>query len=113
MQLLLAAYMLVTVGVSAVLFFGAQWSLGLTLLLGSILGFWSTSGAKGSLLVGTPTQRRTGVISGIIFLVVAIALVTWSGVRVIFSGYSIDGIWWVVIGAAIGWLATNQRHAGA
>src|SRR5680860_723876 len=88
--------LVVITGVAA-MFKGAIWP-GVTGLLGPAFCWWGGCGMYGSLAVGTTGQKIAGLTLGIIFLLIGLGLLGWSGYRVFIYGVEIGGIVWGIVG---------------
>ncbi len=108
MKLILIAYIFA----SFIAAFGAWNNAGgfvaFSLIAASMLAWWAGSGLRGSLIAGNATQKIAGIVMTVIFLGGAHWLATSSGFRVILWGNSIGGGLWYLIGALVGFFATNK-----
>lgn len=84
---------------------------GIAGIVGPMLCWWAGSGLKGSLLVGTHSQRIGGLAAAIVFVVVGCGIVYHSGYWVSLFGYELLGTTWSLIGLALGYMATRRKHA--
>jgi hypothetical protein len=108
---LLYIYMVIAVltGISA-LVKGAIYA-GIAGIVGPTLCWWAASGLKGSLMVGTRSQKIGGLVAAIVFAVMGFGLVYHSGYWVTLFGYEFTGVTWCAIGSVIGFIATKREHA--
>jgi hypothetical protein len=102
---------LVTAG-SALLTAGLTFP-GIAGLAGPALCFWSGSGVKGSLLVGTRSQKIGGLVAGAVFLAAGLAMLYFSGYWVRLWSVELDGVTWGVIGAVLAFIFTPRSMAEA
>ncbi len=111
--MLLYIYMLLTVvmGVSA-LSKGAIYP-GIAGIVGPTLCWFAASGLKGSLMVGTSSQKFGGLGAAIAFVAVGLGIVYHSGYWVGLFGYQFTGVTWCVVGLVVGWISTTRQHATA
>jgi len=86
---------------------------GLAGIVGPMLCFFAASGLKGSLMVGTPTQKFGGLGAALVFAAVGLGIVYHSGYGVVLFGYELSGIAWCLVGFVAGWISTTRRHATA
>src|SRR5262245_29435870 len=109
--MLIYVYMLLTVimGLSA-LFKGAIYP-GIAGVVGPMLCWWAASGFKGSLIIGTSSQKLGGLIGATVYVAVGIGIVNHSGYWVWLFGYGFTGVTWCLVGLAAGWFGTTRRHA--
>lgn len=104
-------YMILTVVMAiAAIVKGAVYP-GIAGLIGPTLCWWAGSGLKGSLLVGTATQKLGGLASAIAFLIMGFGIVYHSGYWVSLFGYDLTGVSWCAIGLATGFLFTGKKQA--
>ena len=108
---LLYIYMLIAVlaGISA-LVKGAVYA-GIAGIVAPMLCWWAASGLKGSLMVGTTSQKIGGLAAAIMFAAVGFGLVYHSGYWVSLLGYDLTGVTWCAIGIVVGFIATKKEHA--
>ena len=108
---LLYIYMLMSVlmGIAA-MFKGALYA-GITGIVGPLLSWWAAAGLKGSLMVGTRSQKLWGLVSAIVFVVIGFGLVFHSGYWVSIFGLGLGGVTWCAIGLVVGYLAAKREHA--
>jgi hypothetical protein len=99
----------ITVGISA-MWKGAVYP-GIAGIIGATLCWFAASGLKGSLMVGTPAQKRHGVLAATVFVAVGIGLVYHSGFWIGLFGVELSGVTWCVIGFAAGYVSTTRKHA--
>jgi hypothetical protein len=111
--MLLYIYMLLTVamGISA-LWKGAIYP-GIAGIVGPTLCWFAASGFKGSLMVGTSSQKFGGLGAAIAFVAVGLGIVYHSGYWVRLFGYEFTGVAWCIVGLAAGWISTTRQHAVA
>ena len=104
-------YMILTVvmGIAAIVK-GAIYP-GIAGLVCPTLCWFAGSGLKGSLLIGTSSQKLGGVVAAIAFLVVGFGIVYHSGYWVSLFGFDLTGVAWCAIGLAAGFLFTKRKHA--
>jgi len=104
-------YMLLTLamGVSA-LWKGAVYP-GIAGIVGPTLCWFAASGLKGSLFVGSSSQKFAGLAAAIAFVVIGTGMVYHSGYWVGLFGYEFTGVTWCVIGLVAGWISTTRQHA--
>lgn len=109
--MLLFVYILLVLatGISA-LINGAIYA-GIAGIIGPTLCWFAASGLKGSLLVGTSSQKWFGVGAAVLFCAIGVGIVYHSGFWVELFGYSLSGVVWCLVGLAAGWLSTNRQHA--
>jgi len=109
--MLIYIYMLLTLamGVSA-LWKGAIYP-GIAGIVGPTLCWFAASGLKGSLLVGTWSQKLAGLGAAIAFVVVGMGIVYHSGYWVGLFGYEFTGVAWCLAGLVAGWISTTRQHA--
>ena len=86
---------------------------GLAGIVGPTLCWFAASGLKGSLMVGTPTQKIGGLVAAIVFAAVGLGIVYHSGYGVTVFGYELSGVAWCLVGLLAGWISTTRRHATA
>ena len=84
---------------------------GIAGLVGPVLCWFAGSGLKGSLLVGTGSQKLGGLAAAIVFLIVGFGIVYHSGYWVSIFGYDLSGVAWSVIGLVAGFLFTGRKQA--
>jgi hypothetical protein len=89
--------------------FFSTWSL-LSGFFAPLITWACGSGIKGS-LYGSTGQKITGIILGVIGLIVCMIWIYNTGWLVIFSGYQINGITWLLIGFLIGFIFTAKKDA--
>lgn len=110
--MLVYVHMMLTVvmGISA-LWKGAIYP-GIAGIVGPTLCWFAASGLKGSLMVGTSSQKLGGLAAAIAFIAVGLGIVFHSGYWVGLFGYEFTGVSWCVVGLAAGWISTNstRRH---
>src|SRR6266700_467334 len=96
--MLIYIYMMLTLamGISA-LYKGAIYA-GIVGIIGPTLCWFAASGLKGSLMVGTSTQKIGGLAAAIAFVAVGIGIVYHSGYWVGLFGYELTGVTWCVVG---------------
>jgi hypothetical protein len=80
-------------------------------LIGPTLCWFAGSGLKGSLLVGTRSQKLGGLGAAVVFLIIGVGLVYHSGYWVSIFGYDLSGVAWSAIGLAAGFLFTGRKQA--
>jgi hypothetical protein len=104
-------YMVLTVvmGIAAIVK-GAVYP-GVAGLIGPTLCWFAGSGLKGSLLIGTGSQKLGGLVAAIVFLIIGLGIVYHSGYWVSIFGYALSGIAWSAIGLAAGFLFTTKKQA--
>lgn len=109
--MLVYIYMLLTLamGISA-LWRGAIYP-GIAGIVGPTLCWFASSGLKGSLLVGTPSQRLAGFGAALALLAIGVGIVYHSGYWVSLFGYEFTGVTWCIVGLVAGWLSTKRQHA--
>ena len=91
-------YILLTVAMGiAAIFKGAVYP-GIAGLIGPTMCWFAGSGLKGSLLVGTGSQKLGGLATAIVFLVIGFGVVYLSGYWVSIFGYDLTGVAWCAIG---------------
>lgn len=105
-MLIVYVYMLVALvtGVSAMLK-GAFWP-GLVGALAPIECVLAAGGVRGSLAVGTRSQKIGGLIAGTIGLAIGLVLLYVTGYHVILFGLDLTGAVWGAIGALLGLVFT-------
>jgi len=103
-------YMILSIllGVSAI-FSGSLYA-GISGIIGPMMCWFAVSGLKGSLMVGTSSQKLWGIISAIVFIGIGIGIVYDSGFWVKIYGVSFRGITWCLIGLVVGWISTTRQH---
>lgn len=108
---LLYIYMVMTVmmGIAAVLKGGVY--PGIAGIVGPTLCWWAASGLKGSLMVGTPSQKLGGLAAAIACAVIGFGIVYHSGYWVRIFSYELTGVQWCAIGLVVGYVATTRKHA--
>jgi hypothetical protein len=84
---------------------------GIAGIIGPTLCWFAASGLKGSLLVGTSSQKLAGAGAAVLFSAIGIGIVYHSGFWIGLFGYSISGVVWCLVGLAAGWLSTTKQHA--
>jgi hypothetical protein len=111
--MLLYIYVLLTVlmGISA-LWKGAIYP-GIAGIVGPTLCWFAASGLKGSLTVGTSSQKFGGLVTAILFVAGGLGVVYHSGYWVGLFGYEFTGVIWCIVGLAAGWISTTRQHAAA
>ncbi len=109
--MLVYIYVLLTLatGISA-LVSGATYA-GIAGIIGPTLCWFAASGLKGSLLVGTSSQKWGGFSATVLFAAAGVGIVYHSGFWVGLFGYSFSGVVWCLIGLAAGWISTTRKHA--
>ena len=109
--MLVYIYILLTLatGISA-LVKGSTYA-GIAGIIGPTLCWFAASGLKGSLLVGSASQKWAGVGMAVLFAAAGIGIVYHSGFWVDLFGYSLPGIVWCLVGLAAGWISTTKQHA--
>ncbi len=109
--MLVYIYMVLSVilGVSA-MFSGAIYA-GISGIIGPMLCWFAVSGLKGSLMVGTSSQKLWGAIAAIFFIAIGIGIVYDSGFWIKMYGISFRGVTWCLIGLVVGWISTTRQHA--
>ena len=109
--MLVYIYMLLTLamGISA-LWKGAVYP-GIAGIVGPTLCWFAASGLKGSLLVGSSSQKLAGLAAAIAFVAISIGLVYHSGYWVGLFGYEFTGVTWCLVGLVAGWISTTRQHA--
>jgi hypothetical protein len=113
MKLILMVYIFISLICGIDAWRNAGWFVGVSALLAPMLAWWAGSGFRGSLLVGDKTQKIAGLLMAIIFLGVAHWLANESGFIVGLFGISFGGGVWYLIGAVIGFIATNKKDAAS
>src|SRR4030095_8009496 len=84
---------------------------GIAGMIGPTLCWFSGSGLKGSLMVGTRNQKIGGLVAAIAFACVGIGIVYHSGFWIGLFGAELSGPAWCAIGLILGFLATKREHA--
>jgi hypothetical protein len=84
---------------------------GIAGLIGPTICWFAGAGLKGSLLVGTGSQKLGGLATAIVFLVIGFGVVYHSGYWVSIFGYDVTGVAWCAIGLAAGFLFTKKKYA--
>jgi hypothetical protein len=109
--MLVYIYMLLTaaIGISA-LWKGAIYP-GIAGIVGPTLCWFGASGIKGSLMVGTSSQKLGGLAAGIAFVAIGLGLVYNSGYWIGLFGHEFSGVTWCVVGLVAGWISTTRQHA--
>lgn len=109
--MLVYIYMLLTLamGISA-LWKGAVYP-GIAGIVGPTLCWFAASGLKGSLLVGSSSQKLAGLAAAIAFVAIGTGMVYHSGYWVGLFGYEFTGVTWCLVGLVAGWISTNRQHA--
>src|SRR5215467_14575716 len=102
-------YLMLTIvmGISAI-WKGALYA-GITGIIGPLLCGFATAGLRGSLIVGTPAQKRQGFVLAIVLAGVGLVLVFHSGYWVHLFGYELSGLAWCGIGIVVGWIAATRE----
>src|ERR1700687_2405555 len=99
-------YMLLTVAMAiSALWKGAIYP-GIDGIFGPTLCWFAASGLKGSLMVGTSSQKFGGLGAAIAFVAVGLGIVYHSGFWIGLFGYEFTGVTWCFVGLAAGWLST-------
>jgi hypothetical protein len=98
-------------GISA-LFKGALYP-GMAGIVGPMLCLFGVSGLKGSLMVGTQSQKVGGLAAAIACVGAGLGLVYHSGYWVTLFSHELTGVTWCVIGLIVGYVATTRTHAVA
>lgn len=80
-------------------------------VVGPTLCWVGASGLKGSLMVGTRSQKRAGFVLALISVTIGVGLVYHSGFWLGFFGHTLSGVLWCVVGIVVGWVSTARRHA--
>jgi len=111
MPVVIYTIMTVAMGVSAIVK-GAIYP-GIAGMVGPILCWFAASGLKGSLLVGTQTQKVGGLIAALAFAGTGFGIVYHSGYWVGIFGLELTGVAWCAIGLVAGYISTNRTHASA
>jgi hypothetical protein len=103
-------YMLLTLamGISA-LWKGALYP-GIAGIVGPTLCWFAASGLKGSLLVGSSSQRVAGLAAAVALVSIGSGLVYHSGYWVGLFGYAFTGLTWCLVGLVAGWISTTRQH---
>jgi hypothetical protein len=111
--MLLFIYLSLTVvmGVSA-MWKGALYP-GIAGIVGPTLCWFAASGLKGSLMIGTSSQKLAGFGAALVLIAVGIGIVYHSGYWVGLFGSEFTGTTWCVVGFVTGWLSTTREHATA
>ena len=109
--MLVYIYMLLTLamGISA-LWKGALYP-GIAGIVGPTLCWFAASGLKGSLFVGSSSQKFGGLAAAIAFVAMGTGMVYHSGYWVGFFGYDFTGVTWCLVGIVAGWISTTRQHA--
>ena len=104
-------YILLTVimGIAAIVK-GAMYP-GIAGLVGPTLCWFAGSGLKGSLLVGTGSQKLGALATAIVFLIIGFGVVYHSGYWVSIFGYDLNGVAWCAMGLVAGFLFTKKTYA--
>ena len=84
---------------------------GIAGIVGPTLCWFAASGFKGSLMVGTPSQKFGGLAAAIVFAAVGLGIVYHSGYWVGLFGYEFVGVTWCLLGLVAGWISTTRQHA--
>ena len=103
---------LVIITGGAAIYKGAIWP-GITGLIGPAFCWWGGCGMYGSFTVGTGAQKMFGLIAGIVFLLIGLGLLAWTGFWVTIFTLEIDGLIWGGIGFVIGLVGTPKSAADA
>jgi hypothetical protein len=104
-------YMVLTIVMGgAAIFKGAVYP-GIAGIVGPALCLFAASGTRGSLLVGTRSQKISGLATGAVFALVGFGLVYHSGYWVGIFGYELAGVTWCATGAVVGYISTTKRFA--
>lgn len=109
--MLVYIYMLLTLamGISA-LWKGAVYP-GIAGIVGPTLCWFAASGLKGSLMVGTWSQKLAGLGLGIAFVAAAVGIVYHAGYRVGLFDLEFTGVTWCLVGLVAGWMSTTRAMA--
>lgn len=83
---------------------------GIAGLVGPTLCWFAGSGLKGSLSVGTGSQKLGGLAAAIVFLIIGFGVVYHSGYWVSIFGYELTGVAWCAIGLVAGFLLTKKKY---
>jgi hypothetical protein len=107
--MLIYIYLMLTLamGVSA-LWKGAIYP-GIAGIVGPNLCWFAGSGLKGSLLVGTRSQKVGGLGAAIAFVVVGMGIVYHSGYGIGLFGYEFTGVTWCLVGLVAGFISTTRK----
>ena len=104
-------YILLTVAMGIAAIFKAAVYPGIAGLIGPTMCWFAGSGLKGSLLVGTGSQKLGGLATAIVFLVIGFGVVYHSGYWASILGYDLTGVAWCAIGLVAGFLFTKKTYA--
>ena len=78
--------------------------------LSPLIALFGGSGLRGS-LYGTKSQKRTGIVVGVIFLAASSLWISKTGFYVTIFDVVIGGGLWVLIGFVVGFIFTTKKHA--
>jgi hypothetical protein len=109
--MLVFVYILLTLAMGASALWNRAIYAGAAGIVGPTLCWFAASGLKGSLMVGTSSQKLAGSAAAFLFVAIGIGIVYHSGFWVGLFGYQFSGVIWCLIGLIAGWISTTRRHA--
>jgi TRAP-type C4-dicarboxylate transport system permease small subunit len=114
--LLTLAYCLISILTAGQVMFRSSFSVGISALAASALGFFGTATFFGSWLARREKKSSAIEVSGIgaialVLVITAFGLMLWSGFSLSLDGVLIPGSYWVVVGMVTALLVTTKQHA--
>jgi hypothetical protein len=79
--------------------------------LASVISFLAAAGFKGSLLVGTTSQKLVGSLTGIVLIGGCLWTVHWLAVAIAFFGFKVPGELLIALTALVGFLGATRADA--
>ena len=86
---------------------------GIAGIVGPTFCWFAASGLKGSLMVGTSSQKLAGFGAALALITVGIGIVYHSGYWIGLFGFEFTGTTWCLVGFIAGWITTTRQHATA
>ena len=109
--MLVYIYMLLTLAMGVSAFWKGAVYPGIAGVVGPTLCWFAASGLKGSLFVGSSSQKFAGLAAAIAFVAIGTGMVYHSGYWVGLFGYAFAGVIWCLVGLVAGWISTTRQHA--
>jgi hypothetical protein len=116
MSLLSLAYIALTLITTVDVMLNRSFAIGAAALVSCALCFFGVATFVGSFLARHEKEYGLKDLIGIgaiatILVVAGFALMFWSGFRIIYSGYVIEGPYWLLVGIVTALLITRKKHA--
>jgi hypothetical protein len=110
------AYCLISILTTEQVMFRSSFSVGVSALAASALGFFGTATFFGSWLARREKKYSALDLAGIgvialVLVIAAFGLMLWSGFSFSLDGVLIPGPYWIVVGMVTALLVTTKQHA--